>query len=162
MTFLLAGHETTANALTWTWLLLSQFRSVRERLTQELNEVLADRLPTAADLPHVRYTKMIWDESLRLYPPAWSLHTRVSRAEDRLPSGAALPPGAWVFISPWSVHRNARWFPDPNRFDPERFSEETKHGQTILPDPAMTRRPNVPVRRIVQRVEVTDPEHTVA
>jgi cytochrome P450 len=144
------------------WLLLSQFRSVRERLTQELNEVLADRLPTAADLPHVRYTKMIWDESLRLYPPAWSLHTRVSRAEDRLPSGAALPPGAWVFISPWSVHRNARWFPDPNRFDPERFSEETKHGQTILPDPAMTRRPNVPVRRIVQRVEVTDPEHTVA
>ncbi|MEK9139797.1 MAG: cytochrome P450, partial [Nitrospirota bacterium] len=72
VTFLLAGHETTANALTWTWLLLSQVRSVRERLTQELNEVLGDRLPDAADLPRLRYMKMIWDESLRLYPPAWT------------------------------------------------------------------------------------------
>lgn len=126
VTFLLAGHETTANALTWTWFLLSQFRSIRERITCELNEVLGDRLPTAADMPRLRYTKMVWEESLRLYPPAWSLHTRVAHAEDRLPSGAALPPRAWVFISPWSLHRNARWFPDPNRFDPERFSEEAK------------------------------------
>ena len=130
VTFLLAGHETTANALTWTWFLLSQFRSMREQLTRELDEVLSDRLPTAADIPHLQYTKMIWDESLRLYPPAWSLHTRVGRAEDRLPSGAVLPPGAWVFICPWSLHRNARWFPDPNRFDPERFSEEGRRTHT--------------------------------
>jgi cytochrome P450 len=67
---------------------------------------------------------MVWQESLRLYPPAWSLHTRVAHAGDRLPSGAVLPPKAWVFISPWSLHRNARWFPEPNRFNPERFSEE--------------------------------------
>jgi cytochrome P450 len=67
---------------------------------------------------------MVWNESLRLYPPAWSLHTRLARTQDHLPSGAILPSGAWVFISPWSLHRNARWFPDPNRFDPERFSEE--------------------------------------
>jgi enediyne biosynthesis protein E7 len=124
MTFLLAGHETTASALTWTWFLLSQCRSVWERLTCELNEVLGDRLPTAADVPRLRYTKMVWNESLRLYPPAWSLHTRLARTQDHLPSGAILPSGAWVFISPWSLHRNARWFPDPNRFDPERFSEE--------------------------------------
>lgn len=200
VTFLLAGHETTANALTWTWFLLSPFQLVRERLTRELNKVLADRLPTAADIPHLRYTKMIWEESLRLYPPAWSLHTRVGRAEDRLPSGAVLPPGAWVFISPWSVHRNARWFPDPNRFDPERFSEEAKRthtpysyipfgaggrrclgesfaelegllilatvaskyqlrlvdGRTILPEPVMTLRPNVPVQMIVQRIDIHD------
>ncbi|MGE0644042.1 MAG: cytochrome P450 [Nitrospira sp.] len=130
VTFLLAGHETTANALTWNWFLLSQFRSVRERLTRELNEVLGGRLPTAADVPRLRYTKMVWEESLRLYPPAWSLHTRVGRAEDHLPSGAVLPPGAWVFISPWSVHRNARWFPDPDRFDPERFSDEAKRTHT--------------------------------
>lgn len=123
ITLLLAGHETTANALTWTWFLLSQFRSIRERLTQELNEVVGDRLPTAADVPRLRYTKMVWDEALRLYPPAWALHTRIAQAEDRLPSGAVLPPRAWVFISPWSLHRNARWFTDPNRFDPERFSE---------------------------------------
>ncbi|TKB66333.1 MAG: cytochrome P450 [Nitrospira sp.] len=126
MTFLLAGHETTANALTWTWFLLSQDRSVRERLTQELNEVLGARLPNAADLPRLRYMKMIWDESLRLYPPAWTLHTRLAHAQDRLPSGAILPPGAWVFISPWNLHRNPRWFADPNRFDPERFSDEAQ------------------------------------
>jgi enediyne biosynthesis protein E7 len=70
--------------------------------------------------------KMIWDESLRLYPPAWTLHTRLAHAQDRLPSGAILPPGAWVFISPWSLHRNPRWFADPNRFDPERFSDEAQ------------------------------------
>ncbi len=124
MTFLLAGHETTANALTWTWFLLSQCRSVWERLARELNEVLGDRLPIAADVPRLRYTKMVWNESLRLYPPAWSLHTRLARTQDHLPSGAILPSGAWVFISPWSLHRNARWFPDPDRFDPDRFSEE--------------------------------------
>ncbi len=124
VTFLLAGHETTANALTWTWLLLSQSQSAREQLAHELHEVLGDRLPVAADIPRLRYTKMIWDESLRLYPPAWTFHTRVSQAQDQLPSGVVLPPRAWVVISPWSLHRNPRWFPDPNRFDPERFSEE--------------------------------------
>lgn len=126
MTFLLAGHETTANALTWTWFLLSQHRSVWEQLTQEVNEVVGNRLPTAADVPLLRYTKMVWEESLRLYPPAWCLHTRLALAQDRLPSGAVLPSGAWVFVSPWSLHRNARWFPDPTRFDPERFSDEAK------------------------------------
>jgi len=206
MTFLLAGHDTTANALTWTWFLLSQFRSIRERLTRELNEVLGTRLPTASDVPRLRYMKMIWDESLRLYPPAWTLHTRLAHAQDRLPSGAVLPPGAWVFISPWSLHRNARWFPDPNRFDPERFSEEANRtrppfnyipfgaggrrclgesfaelegllilatiastvrlrlvdGQTILPDPVMTLRPNVPVQMTVQRVAIAEPHPIVA
>ncbi|THJ17814.1 MAG: cytochrome P450 [Nitrospira sp. CG24B] len=143
MTFLLAGHETTTNALTWTWFLLSQDGSVRERLTQELNEVLGDRLPNAADLPRLRYMKMIWDESLRLYPPAWTLHTRLAHAQDRLPSGAVLPPGAWVFISPWSLHRNPRWFADPNRFDPERFSDEaqrTRPAFTYIPFGAGGRR----------------------
>ncbi|MEQ1846088.1 MAG: cytochrome P450 [Nitrospira sp.] len=143
MTFLLAGHETTANALTWTWFLLSQDGSVRERLTQELNEVLGARLPNAADLPRLGYMKMIWDESLRLYPPAWTLHTRLAHAQDRLPSGAILPPGAWVFISPWNLHRNPRWFADPNRFDPERFSDEsqqTRPAFTYIPFGAGGRR----------------------
>ncbi|MBI5671906.1 MAG: cytochrome P450 [Nitrospirae bacterium] len=143
MTFLLAGHETTANALTWTWFLLSQYRPVREQLTQELNEVLGGRLPDADDLSRLRYMKMIWDESLRLYPPAWTLHTRLAHAQDQLPSGAILPPGAWVFISPWSLHRNPRWFPDPNRFDPERFSEDpqrTRPAFTYIPFGAGGRR----------------------
>jgi cytochrome P450 len=206
MTFLLAGHETTANALTWTWFLLSQFRSIRERLAHELNDVLGDRLPTIADVPRLRYTKMVWEESLRLYPPAWSLHTRVAQAEDQLPSGARLPSGAWIFVSPWNLHHNPRWFPDPNRFDPERFSEEVTRnrppftyipfgaggrrclgesfaelegllilatvaskfrlrlieGQTIQPDPVMTLRPNVPVKMIVHRIDVLEPQPTVA
>ncbi|MBM4126586.1 MAG: cytochrome P450 [Nitrospira sp.] len=124
VTFLLAGHETTANALTWVWCLLAQSPAVRARLGQELHAVLNGRLPTNADVPHLRYTKMIWEETLRLYPPAWLLHTRVSRADDTLPSGAHLPSGARVFISPWSLHRNPQWFPDADRFDPERFSPE--------------------------------------
>jgi cytochrome P450 len=123
-TFLLAGHETTASALTWTWLLLSQSQTIRARLAHELATVAGDRLPTAADITRLRYTKMIWDETLRLYPPAWLLHTRVSRSADTLPSGARLPPGARVLLSPWSLHRDPRWFPDPNRFDPDRFSED--------------------------------------
>ncbi len=129
MTFLLAGHETTANALTWTWLLLSQDHSVWDRLVCELKDVLGNRTPDAADLPRLRYLKMIWDESLRLYPPAWSLHTRLAQKEDQLPSGAILPPGSWAFISPWDLHRNARWFPDPSRFDPERFSDEASRAR---------------------------------
>ena len=124
VTFLLAGHETTANALTWTWWLLSQSPSARTGLTRELHETIGDRLPVAADVSRLRYTKMIWEESLRLYPPAWTFHTRVSHTEDQLPSGVVLPPRAWVVISPWSLHHNPQWFPDPNHFDPERFSDE--------------------------------------
>ena len=128
-TFLVAGHETTATALTWTWFLLSQFRTVRARLADELETVLGNRLPTAADMPRLVYTKMIWDEALRLYPPIWLLHSRKSRAEDRLPSGVLLPAGTRVFQSPWSMQRNARWFPDPDRFDPDRFSPEAKQAR---------------------------------
>lgn len=124
ITFLLAGHETTANALTWVWFLLAQFPAVRARLEQELHVLLDGRLPTNADVPHLRYTKMIWKETLRLYPSAWLLHTRMSRVDDTLPSGAHLPSGARVFISPWSLHRNPQWFPDADRFDPERFSSK--------------------------------------
>ena len=91
--------------------------------------MLGNRLPTAADVPRLVYTKMIWDEALRLYPPAWLLHARKSRAEDRLPSGVLLPAGTRVFQSPWSMHRNPRWFPDPNRFDPDRFSPEAKQAR---------------------------------
>jgi cytochrome P450 len=196
VTFLLAGHETTANALTWTWFLLSQSQTVRARLAHELENVLGNRLPTAADVPRLVYTKMIGDEALRLYPPAWLLHSRVGHAEDRLSSGVLLPPGAMVFISPWSMHRNARWFPDPHRFDPDRFSPEATRarpafsyvpfgaggrrclgesfaelegllilatlaskvrlrlveGQTILPNPLFTLRPNIPVHMTIESV----------
>jgi cytochrome P450 len=131
-TFLIAGQDPTASALTWIWFLLSQSQTVRARLAHELESVLGNRLPTAADLPRLVYTKMIWDESLRLYPPAWLLHARKSRAEDRLPSGVLLPAGSRVFLSPWSMHRNPRWFPDPNRFDPDRFLPEAKQARPVF------------------------------
>jgi cytochrome P450 len=130
--FLIAGHDPTATALTWIWFLLSQFPTVREHLAHELETVLANRLPTAADVPRLVYTKMIWDEALRLYPPAWLLHARKSRAEDRLPSGVLLPAGSRVFLSPWSMHRNPRWFPNPTRFDPDRFSPEAKQARPVF------------------------------
>lgn len=124
VTLMLAGHETTANALTWTWILLARSPEIRDKLDQELEQVLQGRAPSLADLPRLVYTKMVWDESLRLYPPAWSLHTRLGSAEDLLPSGVRLPAGAYVLISPWTIHRDPRWFPDPEGFDPERFSPQ--------------------------------------
>jgi cytochrome P450 len=129
VTFLSADHETTANSLTWTWVLLSQSRTACARLAHELETVLGNRLQTAADMLRLVYTKMVWDEALRPYSPAWLLHSRVGHAEDRLPSGALLPSDTMVFISPWIMHRNARWFPDPNRFDPDRFSPEAKQAR---------------------------------
>lgn len=132
VTFLLAGHETTANALTWAWFLLAQDRAAEAQLTRELESVLDDRLPTAADVGRLAYTKMVWEETLRLYPPAWLLHTRTSREADKLPSGVLLAPRSRIFISPWSLHRNARWFPDPNRFDPSRFTEEAKRARPVF------------------------------
>jgi cytochrome P450 len=122
MTLMLAGHETTANALTWTWFLLAQHPEIRAKLTAELQRLPPGRLPGVTDLQQLVYTKRVWDESLRLYPPAWALHMRLAREEDPLPSGASIPAGAYVFLSPWSVQRDSRWFPDPDRFDPERFA----------------------------------------
>ncbi|GKS59609.1 cytochrome P450 [Nitrospira sp.] len=124
VTLLLAGHETTANALTWTWWLVAQHHGAYTRVAQEVSTHVGHRLPGTADLPRLTYTKMVWDEALRLYPPAWLLHTRVAQEEDRLPSGVLLHTGASVFLSPWSMHRHARWFPEPHRFAPERFSAD--------------------------------------
>ena len=124
VTMLLAGHETTANALSWTWWLLSQHHGARARVAEEAATQLGHRLPGADDVSRLIYTKMVWDEALRLYPPAWLLHTRVAQVEERLPSGVFLHAGAAIFLSPWSMHRDARWFPDPHRFEPERFSPD--------------------------------------
>lgn len=124
MTLLLAGHETTANALTWTWYLLSQNLAAEARLHQELDEVLGVRLPTFEDLPRLRYTEMLFAESMRLYPPAWGLGRRVLK--DFGVGAYVLPAGTFVAMSPWVTHRDPRWFPDPVVFDPERWTPEKK------------------------------------
>ena len=119
LTLFLAGHETTALNLSWTWLLLSQNPDVKARLTRELDEVLGDRAATFADLPNLRYTSNVIAESLRLYPPAWSMG-REAR-EDVDVGGYRIRRGEQVWFCPWSIHRDPRWFDDPDVFRPERW-----------------------------------------
>jgi cytochrome P450 len=119
LTFLIAGHETTALALTWTWHLLAQHPEIEKNLHEELDRVLGGRVPEFSDLPALTYTERVIKESMRLYPPAWSLaRTVISEFELR---GYRIPPGANVVMSQWIMHRNSIYFPDPEKFDPDRW-----------------------------------------
>ncbi len=122
MTMLLAGHETSANALTWAWFLLSKNPAVERRLHEEVGAVLGDRVPTFEDLPRLKYTRMVIDEVLRLYPPAW-LYTRGTIQADEI-GGYHVPAKSVVMISPYVLHRNPAIWENPEGFDPERFTEE--------------------------------------
>jgi cytochrome P450 len=122
MTLFIAGHETTANALTWTWYLLSQNPEVEKKLAAELDSVLAGLAPTLADLPRLPYTEMVIKESMRLYPPAWGVGRRA--LGDFEVGGYRIPAGTNVFMMQWVTHRDARFFPDPERFDPERWRDD--------------------------------------
>jgi len=119
MTLFLAGHETTALNLSWTWLLLSQHPDIDAKLARELHDVLGDRPATFADLPNLRYTGHVIAESLRLYPPAWSLG-REAREDVDL-GGYHVPRGGQVWFCPWAIQRDPRWFDDPDAFRPERW-----------------------------------------
>jgi cytochrome P450 len=121
-TFLLAGQETTSLALTWTWYLLSQNPDARRHLEHEIDAVLGGRPPEYADLANLPYLRMVIDESMRLYPPAWGF-SRQAMDDDRL-SGFRLPRGWLAFVIPYVLHRLPAYWPDPERFDPERFSPE--------------------------------------
>jgi cytochrome P450 len=120
MTLFLAGHETTANVLSWTWFLLGQNREVEEKLIEELRRVLGGRVPTPADLPQLVYTDMVLRESMRLYPPVWVIGRR-ALAPFRL-GEYELPADTNVLISQLILHRDARYFPEPPRFNPDRWS----------------------------------------
>ena len=124
MTLILAGHETTATALTWTWYLLSQHPEVETRLHAEWQDVLGGRLPEFADLPNLVYTDRVIAESLRLYPPAWALG-RMAIREFRL-YNHIIPARAICLMSPYAMHRNPRFWPAPQRFDPDRFAPENR------------------------------------
>jgi cytochrome P450 len=119
VTFIVAGHETVASALTWAWQLLAENPEAAARLRAEVDEVCADGSPRFADLPRLPYAAAVMDEVLRLYPPAW-LVTRRAREADVL-AGAEVPENALVILSPWLVHRHESAWPDPERFDPTRF-----------------------------------------
>jgi cytochrome P450 len=120
LTLLLAGHETTANALTWTWYLVSQHPDVERRLHEELDGVLEGRLPTVADLPRLPYVERLVTESMRLYPPAWIIGRRA--IEPYEVAGYVLPRRAMLFMSPYVMQRDERFFSHPERFDPDRWT----------------------------------------
>jgi cytochrome P450 len=120
MTFFLAGHETTALAATWAWYLLAQHPAIRSRLEAELDVVLDGREPAFDDLERLQYTRMVIEETMRLYPPAWGFSRR-ALAPDQI-GGYELPAGWLVFVIPWVMHRHPKHWDDPERFDPERFS----------------------------------------
>ncbi len=122
LTLLLAGHETTATALTWTWYLLSQHPAVERRLHAELDTVLAGHVPTVAHLDALPYTHMVIQEALRLYPPAFGL-TRFAIASDEI-GGYPVPANSVVFLSAYCTHRHAAFWEEPEVFDPERFTPE--------------------------------------
>jgi cytochrome P450 len=117
---LIAGHETTEQTLLWAWYLLSQHPAEQAKLHAELDQVLAGRSPGIDDLTTLPYTRMVIEETMRLYPPAHTL-TRQALVDDELP-GRLLPKGALVFIVPWVIHRHRRLWDQPERFDPERFT----------------------------------------
>lgn len=119
MTLVLAGHETTANALTFTLYLLSKHPDVARRLFAEVNDVLGDRAPTLADLPKLSLTKRVLDESMRLYPPAW-MFERQALADDEI-NGHFVPKGAVIGVCTYILHRDADNFENPEGFDPDRF-----------------------------------------
>jgi cytochrome P450 len=127
MTMLLAGHETTSLALSWTWALLSTHPEARVRLGRELREVLDGRAPSFEDLERLPYTRMVFEEAMRLYPPAWGF-SRQALAADEI-GGYRIGPGELVFMSPYVVHRRPALWPNPEGFDPERFAPAQAAGR---------------------------------
>jgi cytochrome P450 len=127
ITLFLAGHETTANALTWASYLLSTHVAVARRLQAEVDEELGGRVPTASDLPNLPYTRMVIDETLRLYPPAWITNRRA--IEDDTVCGYRIPAEAMLSISPYVTQRDPAFWENPEGFDPDRFSPERAAGR---------------------------------
>jgi cytochrome P450 len=127
LTLFTAGHETTANALAWTWSLLAQHPEVEARLHAHLDAVLGGRAPVAEDLPALDYVRMVLDESMRLFPPAWG--TSRNPVEDDVIGGFRIPAGSLVLLSPYLTHRHPEHWPNPEAFDPERFRAERSRGR---------------------------------
>jgi cytochrome P450 len=119
-TIIFAGHETSANSLAWTWMLLSQHPEVQTKLQQELQFVLGDRSATVADLPALRYTNMVIKETMRLYPVVWNVVSESTR--DCEIGGYHVPAGCTIIMSQWVMHRSERFFEQPEVFNPERWA----------------------------------------
>ncbi len=127
MTMLIAGHETVASALAWTWDLLARNPGAEAKLHEELARELGGRAPTADDLPRLKYTEMVFQEAMRLYPPAWII-SRKAEDDDEI-DGYTIPKGALVVTSPYVTQRMPDLWPEPEVFRPERFGPEEAAGR---------------------------------
>ena len=126
-TVLLAGHETTANALSFSLWLLARHPEIQDRLYEEGSSVLGGRPPIAEDYPRLRYAEMVFAEAMRLYPPVWVTARTCTQPYEI--AGYPIPCGAVLLAPQFVVHRDPRFYDDPLRFDPERFSEANKAGR---------------------------------
>ena len=131
VTLFRAGHDATAAGLAWIWYMLARHPQVEARLTAEVDAVLGTRPATFADLERLTYTEMVVKESMRLYPPTWALFAREPAADNVELGGYVLPRGAMLFIFPWGVQRNPRFFEDAESFNPDRFAAD--HAEALLP-----------------------------
>ncbi len=122
LTFFLAGHETIASAMMWTWYLLAENPGATKKLHAELDEALKGQLPSVNDLEKLSYARMVFAESMRVYPPVWIIGRHALR--DVSVNGWIIPKGSYIHVSQFLMHRDARYFPDPERFDPERWTPE--------------------------------------
>jgi cytochrome P450 len=154
LTIFIAGHETTASAMTFIWYVLSQQPEWEAKLHDELDEVLAGRPATEADLPKLKLTRRIIEESMRLYPPAPGLSARVAVEADEI-AGTKVPAGAMILVSSWILHRHRSLWEDPNRFDPDRFLPERSVGRPRLAYMPFGAGPRVCIGQVLAMNEAT-------
>lgn len=131
MTLIVAGHETTASTLNWTWYLLSQNPGAEEKLSKELGNLATRDLPGLQDLPKFTYTRQVIEEAMRLYPPGW-LMTRKALKDDHL-GDFFVPAGTELYISPYLIQRHPAYWQDPDQFNPDRFDRDhCQDGHALL------------------------------
>lgn len=121
LTMLIPAEETSSTALSWTWYLLGQHPDIQEKLRQELKSVLNGRVPTISDLPKLQYTRMVFEEAMRIYPPIWIMSRKA--IQDETIGGFHIPAGSFVALSPYAMHRHPDYWQNPDVFDPEHFSD---------------------------------------
>jgi cytochrome P450 len=141
MTLIVAGSETSAATMNWIWFLLSQHAEIEARVHAEIDSLEFDQAPSFEQISELKYVRQATEEALRLYPPVW-LYSRKA-IDDDVVAGVHIPAGSDIFISPYFLHRNTRYWVDPERVDPERFSEEAvkqRHKQAYIPFSAGPRR----------------------
>ena len=130
MTLVMAGHETTANALAWTFYLLSKDPEVERRLARDVSAAVGDRAPGAEDAPKLKYASLVVNESMRIFPPVWAFERQA--IENDVVGGFEVPAKSMVAISPFLLHRHRRYWDNPEGFDPERFSPQNSEGRPKL------------------------------